>query len=548
MLITNKVVVTNVDEERFSKGVALVKISSRGQTRSFRKIPEPSLYILDLRSVSLSEIIDLLKSMIIFNPKALFYLIISEIGDIQVSSLMRNYIHKVVLVTVKGHTYTFFPYNSTNVGQLELLKNISQCHTSQLETIPPPLKYLRSFKLNVVLKINSPYVTGNGNGFEESMIKYIQTWLKINVSFSYREMGVMLYSIFFSLKSFDFQVVTVPYTEIKRALKNNTIDLFGGHILTTHTDVRNFELTPTYFFDSLRFISPKSESISRWERLFNACSPIVWILLLVSSVLSAIIAKLFYNIGFVDNLFAYIAVFVGSPLKYFSTNVLSQKILFAMWILCFMILSKLFSNFLIVLSATTLKSTKFINTFDDVIKSGLPVYSFVNLSHLYTDSIELEKMKSLDMRKCKSYVDCIPHVISKQNCITLCGTGIAKFYYLPLNYLQKGEVMFHISKEKIHSLPLMLFFAKGHPLYEPFCRLFHLSLSNGWLFNNGKTVRETEKRYMKFELVSKKMALKDLADVFALWVIGVHLSSMVFVFEVICYVVRRCFLKREQYI
>lgn len=315
--------------------------------------------------------------------------------------------------------------------------------------------------------------------------------------------------------------------------------------MTTHTDVRNFELTPTYFFDSLRFISPKPESISRWERLFNACSPIVWILLLVSSVLSTIIAKLFYNIGFVDNLFAYIAVFVGSPVKYLSTVVLSQKIHFTMWILCFMILSKLFSNFLIVLSATTLKSTKFIDTFDDVIESGLPVYSFANLSRFYTDSIELEKMKSLDMRKCKSYVDCISHLISKQNCITICGTGIAKFYYLPLHYLQKG-VMFHISKEKIHALPLMLLFAKGHPLYEPFCRLFLLSLSNGWLFNNAKTVRETEKKYMELELVSKKMALKDLADVFVLWVIGVLLSTMVFVFEVICYVVRSCFLKREQ--
>lgn len=200
--ITNKVLLTNVEEEGFSKGIALLKISSHGQLKSFQAIPEPSLYILDLRSVSLSEIFDLLRSMIIFNPKALFYLIISEVRDIQVSSLMRNHIHKAVITTMEGHTYTFFPYNSTHGGHLELLKNISQCDIIQLETYSLPLKYLRDFKLNVVLKVNSPYVNGNGTGFEESMIKYIQTWLKINVSFSYRPMGVMLllFCIFFSKK------------------------------------------------------------------------------------------------------------------------------------------------------------------------------------------------------------------------------------------------------------------------------------------------------------------------------------------------------------
>lgn len=315
--------------------------------------------------------------------------------------------------------------------------------------------------------------------------------------------------------------------------------------MTTSTDVRNFEFTPTYIFDSLRFISPIPVTISRWERLFNACSPIFWILLLVSSVLSAIIAKVFYNIEFVDKFFAYIAMFVGSSVKYFSTNVFSQKILFAMWILCFMILSKLFSNFLIVFSATTLKSTKFIDTFEDVIKSGLPVYSFANLSLFYSNPTELENIKSLEIRKCEHYNDCFSHMISKQNCIILCGNGIAKFYYLPLYYRQKGKVMFHISKEKINLFPLMLFFAKGHPLYEPFCRLFLLSLSNGWFFNNAKTVKEIEKKYMGYEFVSNNMALKDLADVFALWIIGVFMSSMVFVFEEICYGFTSCFSKRE---
>lgn len=183
---TNKVLLTNVEEEGFSKGVALLQISSSGQSRSFLTIPEPSLYILDLRLVSLRKIINRLKSMLIFNPKALFYLIIPEFRDIHISNLMRNRILKAVIATMEGYTYSFL------YPQLELLKNISQCGTIELETKSLPLKYLRDFKLNAVLRISFPHVTGNGTGFEESMIKYIQTWLKINVSFSYRQMGVML--------------------------------------------------------------------------------------------------------------------------------------------------------------------------------------------------------------------------------------------------------------------------------------------------------------------------------------------------------------------
>lgn len=317
--------------------------------------------------------------------------------------------------------------------------------------------------------------------------------------------------------------------------------------MTNVTDVRKFEFSPTYLFDSLRFISPKAATISRWERLFDSCSTIFWILLLVSSMLSAIISKVFYNIGFVDKLFAYIALFIGNPVKYVSTNVLSQKFLFAMWIICFMILSKMFANFLIVLSATTLTSTKFINTFEDVVKSGLPVYSFLNMSRLYSNPTELEKIKSLDIRKCKNNIDCIFPVVNNQNCITLCGNGIAKFYYLPLYYRLNGTFMFHLSKQKINLLPLMLLFAKGHPLYEPFCRIFLLSLSNGWMIHNAKTVnKDIEKRYIQYELVSKKMPLKDLTDVFILWFIGMVMSTMVFIFEAIYYVLTNYFSKRVQ--
>lgn len=316
------------------------------------------------------------------------------------------------------------------------------------------------------------------------------------------------------------------------------MDIFGGHVIIFSEDVRRFDFSPTYLFDSVRFISPKPINMSRWERLFKVYSLLFWILLLIAFSISTFLTKIFYKIGLQDNLFAIIAIYVGESVKYLSTNVLSQKIIFIIWIFAFAVLSKLFSNILIVLSATTLKSKHLIETLDDVVKSGLPVYSVGNLSSFYYLPSEREKLKLFEHHYCQDYRTCLRNIIENQNSILVGGGEVFKFNYFPLMQAPKGEAMFHMSNERLNSFPLLFLFSKGHPLYESFSKIFHTIQENGWIPHKLKIMTEIEKDHTQNQLESNPIFLKDLGDVFALLVIGTIISLVVFLIEVVYYYVR----------
>lgn len=308
------------------------------------------------------------------------------------------------------------------------------------------------------------------------------------------------------------------------------MDIFGGHILVVPEDVEEFDISPAYLFDSVRFMSPKPRNVSITERLFLIYSPLHWTLISTATILSAVFTKIFFNIRFQDKLLDYIAIFVGFPVKHFETNNLSLKVIFMVWFFSLMVLSKMFSNILFVLYATNLQ-TKVINSFDDVIQSNLPVYSSMDLKKHYVLAEEIEKLNSVDVRLCNNYVTCLYNVIENQNCITVGGAGIAKFYHLPKLYRQRGELMFHVSEEKILSFPLMFLYPKGHPLYKPASEIFLLSLSNGWLINKLNTIKSIEKRQKLNNLQHRfRISLKEF-DILCLWIIGIALSLVVFVAE-----------------
>lgn len=316
------------------------------------------------------------------------------------------------------------------------------------------------------------------------------------------------------------------------ALWNHSIDIFGGHILVQPEDVEEFDISPAYLFDSVRFMSPKPRNVSITERLFLIYSPLYWILMSTSAILSAVLTKVFFNIGFLDKLLDYIAIFVGFPVKHFDTNIVSLRVLLVVWLFSLTVLSKMLSNILFVLHATSLK-TKVINTFDDVVQSGLPVYSSLDLKKHYVLVEEIEKLNSMDVRLCHNYVTCLYNVIDNQNCITVGGAGIAKFYHLPKLYRQRGELMFHVSDESIFSFPLMFLYPKGHPVYKLASETFLLSLSNGWLINKYKNLKSIEKRHKRINLQYRyQLSLKEF-DVLCLWVIGIALSLVVFATELL---------------
>lgn len=547
-LSDNRVIVTNVPELKFHGGT-LVRISNRTKSRCLRSLPEPYMYILDLRFITVDSTIEWLRDIHLFNPRAIFYLIIPDMIKVQVTKFFNNYIFKVVFVDIfGGRVYTWWNYNNSCMTTLhkfsEECDNIKAFIWNQKSE-----QFWKNKTVTVGLRIGAPFVTGQETGLEEMMFRYIQDWLKLNISFWYLPTEVIYLVLFYLFHTIFFMFqLTVPYAKTKQAILNRSVDIFGGHLVIISEDVRRFDFSPTYLFDSVRFVSPKPLNMSRWERLFKVYSLLFWILLLIACIISLFLTKICYHIGFQDSLLAFIAMYVGEAVKYLSTNVLSQKIIFTIWIFAFAILSKIFSNFLIVLSATTLKSHHLIETLDDVVKSGLPVYSIANLTTFYylPTSSERAKLNLFERRHCNDYRTCLRSLIENQNFILVGGGEVFKFNYFPLMQAPKGEPVFHMSKERLNSFPLLFLFSKGHPLYKSFSKIFYISQENGWVQHKLKILTSLEKDYTQHQLECSPIFLKDLADLFAFWVIGTIISLVVFLVEVLYYYVR-LYIQSKQY-
>lgn len=181
-LSDNKVIVTNVPELKYDR--TLVRISNKTKSRCLRSLPEPYIYILDLRSITVDSTIKWLKDIHLFNPRAIFYLIIPEMGKVQVTKLLNNYIFKVWFVDIfTGHFYTWLNYNKSRGAKLNKFAvecgNIKDFIWNQSE------QFWENKTVTVGLRIGAPFVTGQETGLEEMVFKYIQDWLKLNISFWY---------------------------------------------------------------------------------------------------------------------------------------------------------------------------------------------------------------------------------------------------------------------------------------------------------------------------------------------------------------------------
>lgn len=194
-LSDNKVIVTNVPELKYDG--TLVRISNKTKSRCLRSLPEPYMYILDLRSITVDSTIKWFRDIHLFNPRAIFYLIIPELGKIQVTKFLNNYIFKVWFVEIfTGHVYTWLNYNKSSVTKLH--KFTDECGNIK-DFIWNQEQFWENKTVTVGLRIGAPFVTGQETGLEEMMFKYIQDWLKLNISFWYLPTEVIIKLLFLQL-------------------------------------------------------------------------------------------------------------------------------------------------------------------------------------------------------------------------------------------------------------------------------------------------------------------------------------------------------------
>lgn len=181
--VPTTVLFMNDEEVTLPPGLPSLRINNSSEKYCFRSYIKPDLYIVDLRTITMDRVILALRSKCVFNPRTLFYFIVNSTINFETNDLAQNYISNFIITDIRGQMLTCLNFDANTRKQFcaNNTNNIYYWYPSSTRT---------KLNLTVVLRITNPYVTGNGTGLEEQLLKYIYDWLKINVTFIYLPFGV----------------------------------------------------------------------------------------------------------------------------------------------------------------------------------------------------------------------------------------------------------------------------------------------------------------------------------------------------------------------
>lgn len=324
----------------------------------------------------------------------------------------------------------------------------------------------------------------------------------------------------------------VPYTKQKEALLSGTADVFGGYVTPVSSDIWNFDITPSYYNDSINFICPVAPQVSIWIRLSSIFPCNFWVKLCSLMIVSALIGKLFYKLPFVKSVLEVLAILTENNISSTGFHIGFVRILHVSWLFFAIIAMTGFKSYLSLIMETV-DFAKPLDTLDDIINSGLPIHSMIDLRPYYGIPEEKRKLNLSDVKPCTSFIECHKKVSEYQNLVSVGGYGLLKYYYIPRFYMKNDESTVHISSEAVYSFRFHLLFRKGHPQFEPCSKIILLSMSNGWFAKKFSDMKHLLylKTSGKPRIRSKIITLSELNYVFVMWIIGLIISISVFVCE-----------------
>lgn len=258
---------------------------------------------------------------------------------------------------------------------------------------------------------------------------------------------------------------------------------------------------------------------------------------MVAAIISAIITKLFHQLSLLDKCFAVLQILVGAPIRLHTTRV-SEKTLFTAWLIYFMIISNLFKNAMLIITATSMNMEP-LDTLEDIINSKLPIQSMFDIKPFMDPKYDIG-----NVHKCSDHMTCFNKTAFQQNAITVGGHGILSFYTIPKYYMKDGKILVHLSEAVVYYFHVQLLFTKGHPLFPQSSEIILRSLSNGWFPNEFSKIKYKVYLYVhkKSALRSEMLTFNDLKQIFIFWVFSLLFSVGVLISEI----TYSCFIKHFQ--
>lgn len=321
-------------------------------------------------------------------------------------------------------------------------------------------------------------------------------------------------------------------------LMNDIADVGYSRMFVNFSNYWDFDMSHVYFHERYAWHVPKAGPGAQWKNLILVFEKTLWFLLIGMLVINIVVWWIFakackIEIGLVEcALYSWYTLLMGSV----SSVLLSRlKSLVISWTIFALLITTAYqSQFLTILMKPIYEDQ--VSNEEEILAARLDIimlhepYTIIQAclpldEEIYkrTKVIEFYALHELRMTFPSKLVTIQSEIRTKYLA--------SKFYIGP-----DGKVKIYIFKHTFYNNPIVMYLQKGHPFTERFNEIILRVLSNGmfhkWLKDIDRTFKPVE------NLESSAITMNHLIGAFFSLLIGISISSVVFIWEIVIFKVK----------
>lgn len=502
-----------------------------------------NVYFLVITSTT---IIDMLKQLHEWNSRAKFIIYFTNQTKSSLEDLFKYlkdfYIYNVIIITSNSLVYTYYPYKEENINKPDLTPVLIQIGEYFPNKVP---KTWRNSSIIVMTNAKPPF------------LDYLDGIKYDGIDYRLMEFVFQPYFQFHHQYIFEFRgygsLVNGSYTLLLNRLYNREADLaLGGLELTLVPLAIDFDITYPFIDDETIWYVPTPPIVSHTMNLTRLFSPHIWASIAGMIVISCIFWGIFGKIAPEEERF--FRPFWNScvmPLRFLFNEVpphnprrKSIKTLYIFtWLFIFMINVCWEARLIVTMTYTNREAP--ISSLQDIIDRNINISMMSSNANLYRNTggkigqIVYERNVAISVYN--EYTLNYMRIVAKKDLVSIGTRSLLQYVKVYGIFGNRVDIGIQTIEEKLNHYYLPHYFIKGHPMYEGYNEVMNWirasGVSNMFLdhFYHGLSI----KREKKIKFVEKAMhhilKMEHLSLAFYLWICGLNIAFVVFVFEKILY-------------
>ena len=314
-------------------------------------------------------------------------------------------------------------------------------------------------------------------------------------------------------------------------------DVAFASVSATEERMRYFSPTIAYWTNAVVWVVPRPKYIAGWKGMLIIFLPETWLVLIVIYLLVSVLIYKVANSLLIPKepmslrclptcLTAIWASVLELPIDRTPKSQILKIIVFC-WIVYCMAISTIYKSYLISF-LTDPRLGHSIKTFEQLLESRLPLGYTVGLSEYFEDS-------KVSLKFCSNITSCLNYVAFDNNMSLVSDEWHVK-YLIPRYFLDgKAISLLEILEQEVLSYNLVMLFSKRHLLLDSFNDLIYRISESGLLV---KWMKDINKNRTLGDITFpedgwRKLTVENLQSPFYLLLIGLGISFVVFILEVI---------------